>query len=210
MQVSEFKSWLHASALEVAEGRAKEKDIWVQAAMLATETFGPDVFVPGTKAEAKMVEAVDEAFPRPDAPDRSDKSAAANEARAARKLASTLASNAKARMRKYYEAMAGEKTQAPVNKSLEQWATRAIKSLAQVSGNAAAIARIRDALIAAGGKVGNKAVKSAKRPGPVTGASAAKSVTTRSPRKVVKAPLGLSAVANAMVNAPPVPMQKAA
>lgn len=216
IEIAAFKAKLASYAKAIADAKEGARFNWLELALDAEVLFGPMCFDKPRKGEAEnpdyqaLRETVGEVFPMPAAPDRSDKSEKANEARAARKLAGTLISNAMGNMRKY--ALEASGIELPKSKrQLAKWASSCLATLGDVVGEATAIARVRDALIAAGGtiksgKIGKVGRKAARRAGTLTSASNTAAASKTTTRRTIKAQVAanapdLASIGNAMVRA---------
>lgn len=216
LEIAAFKAKVSAYTKGIQDAKVAATFSWLELGLDAQVLFGPMCFDKPRKGEAEnpdyttLRETVGECFPMPAAPDRADKSEQANAARAARKLAGTLISNAMGNMRKYALQAAG--VELPKSKrSLTKWATACLATLVDVVGEAAAIARVRDALIAAGGtiksaKTGKVGRKAARLAGTLTSASNTAAASKPSTRRTIKAQVAanapdLASIGNAMVRA---------
>lgn len=182
-KMEDFQKLVQLAVSEQVAEDDQRANRWVELALLAPNYFGPNCFMPGHKEREDMRQAILDSFKCPEAPERGDKSDAANAIRAKRKHASTFTSVAVTRMVKYYEDAMGEKTEKAVTQALPEWCATAIKQLVghgekskpRVHGSAKDIAALVKHLAKLAGDAykpvkvvtGKKAKTAAKRAGKV-------------------------------------------
>lgn len=182
-KIEEFQKQVQLAVTEQVQADDAAANRWVELALVAPHYFGPDCFMPGSKAREEMRVAILDSFKCPEAPARDDKSDTANSIRAKRKHASTFTSVAVARMVKYYETAIGAKTEVKATVPLDAFAARMIKQLIghgekvkpSVHGDSKAIASLvnhlkklaGDAYKAPATKAGTKAKRASKKAGKI-------------------------------------------